>query len=84
MDYFLEAIFKGPGPVYNNCFLYLLDKFLANNKNPYPLTYFLFLVRRIWGYFYLLISNVKVTLSSISNGQRSTVIKLSVISFQKP
>ena len=30
---FLEA----SNPLFNNCFLY----FLANDKNPYPLTYFL-------------------------------------------
>ena len=39
MNYFLEALI----PVANNCFLYLLEKFLANDKNPYPLTYFLVL-----------------------------------------
>ena len=37
MDYFcLEAVFSASSPVSNNCFLY----FLANNKNPYPLTCF--------------------------------------------
>ena len=36
---FLEVVFKESSPISNNCFLY----FLANNKNPYPLTYFLFL-----------------------------------------
>ena len=41
--YFLEAIFKASSPVSNNCFLYLFEKFLANNKNPYRLTYFLVL-----------------------------------------
>ena len=39
MDYFLEAVFKAYSPVSNNCFLY----FLENDKNPYPLTYFLVL-----------------------------------------
>ena len=34
---FLEANFKESTPVSNNCFLY----FLANDKNLYPLTYFL-------------------------------------------
>ena len=28
--------------VSNNCFPYLVDRFLANDKNPYPLTYILF------------------------------------------
>ena len=32
---FLEAVFKEFSPVSNNCFLYLLEKFLANDKNPY-------------------------------------------------
>ena len=36
---FLEAVFKESNPVSNNYFLY----FLANDKNPYPLTYFLVL-----------------------------------------
>ena len=26
--------------VFNNCFLYLLDEFLENDKNLYPWTYF--------------------------------------------
>ena len=34
---FQEAIFGATSPVSSNCFLY----FLANDKNPYPLTYFL-------------------------------------------
>ena len=34
---FLEAVFKESGPVFNNYFVC----FLANDKNPYPLTYFL-------------------------------------------
>ena len=36
---FLEAIFKESSLVSNNCFLL----FLANDKNLYPLTYFLVL-----------------------------------------
>ena len=40
---FLEAVFKESGPVSNNWFLCLLDKFLANDKSPYPLVYFLVL-----------------------------------------
>ena len=36
---FLETAFKESGPVFNNYFLY----FLPNDKNPYPLTYFLVL-----------------------------------------
>ena len=44
---FLEAVFRASSPVLaavsNNCFPYLLDRFLANHKNPYPLTYFLVL-----------------------------------------
>ena len=34
---FSEAASKESSPVSNNCFLY----FLSNDKNPYPLTYFL-------------------------------------------
>ena len=40
---FLEEVFKESSPVSNNCFLCLLEKFLANDKNPYPLRYFLVL-----------------------------------------
>ena len=36
--YFKESSF-----ISNNCFLYLLEKFLANDRTPYPLTYFLVL-----------------------------------------
>ena len=39
MDHFLEAVFKEYSAVSSNCFLY----FLANDKNPYPLTYSLVL-----------------------------------------
>ena len=39
MDYFLEAVFKESSPVSNTCFLY----FLANDKNPCSLKYFLVL-----------------------------------------
>ena len=38
---FLGAFFKASSPVSSNQFLYFLDKFPANYKNPYPLTYFL-------------------------------------------
>ena len=45
---FLVAVFKAWCPVYvgafNDCLLYLLDKFLRNDKNLYPFTCFLFLV----------------------------------------
>ena len=38
---FSEAVFKASSPAFVavsiNCFPYLLDKFLANDKNPYPL-----------------------------------------------
>ena len=34
---FLEGMFTTSSPVSNNCFLY----FLVNDRNPYPLTYFL-------------------------------------------
>ena len=36
---FLEPVFKESSPVSNNCFIILY--FLTNDKNPYPLTYFL-------------------------------------------
>ena len=39
MNFFLEAVFRVSSPVSNSCFLY----FLANDTNPYPLTYFLVL-----------------------------------------
>ena len=42
---FLETVFRASSPAFvavsKNCFLHLLDRFLANDKNPYPLTYFL-------------------------------------------
>ena len=41
---FLETVFRVSSLVSNSCFLYLLEKFLANDKNPCPLTYFLVLV----------------------------------------
>ena len=44
---FLEAVFRAPSPVFVavsiNCFAYLLDGFLVNYQNTYPLTYFLVL-----------------------------------------
>ena len=40
MDYFLEDNFKASVPVSSNCFLCLLDNFLANDSIPYPLKYF--------------------------------------------
>ena len=43
MNYFFEAIFKDNCPVSNNYLSYLLDKLLANDRNLYPLTYFLVL-----------------------------------------
>ena len=69
---FLEVVFKESSPVFSNYFL-------ANDKNPYLLTYFLVLAsvayRRITKleklcHFHLLIRNVKLTLSSISRGPR--------------
>ena len=38
---FLEEVVKASSPVFNNCFPYFLDRFLANDKNIYPLTYFI-------------------------------------------
>ena len=40
---FMEAVFRASSLVSNNCFLHLLEKFIANDKSPYPLTYFLVL-----------------------------------------
>ena len=40
---FLEAVFKASNCVSNNCFLYLLEKIIAIDKNPYSLTYFIVL-----------------------------------------
>ena len=39
----LEAVFKAYSPASNNCFVYLFDKFLENDKDPYSLKYFLIL-----------------------------------------
>ena len=39
MDLFVEAVFKESSPVSKSWFLY----FLGNDKNPYPLTYFVVL-----------------------------------------
>ena len=44
---FLEVVFAASNYVFvavsNNYFPYLLDRFFENDKNPYPLTYFLVL-----------------------------------------
>ena len=40
---FSEAVFRAYSPVFSNSFPYLLDRFLANDKNPYHLAYFLVL-----------------------------------------
>ena len=40
---FLEAAFKASSPVSNNYSLYLLENVPANDKNSYPLTYFVVL-----------------------------------------
>ena len=44
---FSEAVFRAPSPVLvtesNNCFPYLLDRFLTNDKSPYTLMSFLVL-----------------------------------------
>ena len=46
--FFLDAVFKAFISVFavesNNSLLYLLDRFLLNDKNPYPLTYYLVLL----------------------------------------
>ena len=67
---FLEAVFKEYSPLPNNCFLYLSDKFLANDRNVYLLTYFLRLssIEYLESHFYILIRYVRLILSSISNG----------------
>ena len=39
---FLEAISEASSSASKNYFLYLLQKVLTNDKNPYPLIYFLF------------------------------------------
>ena len=60
------SFLKGFSRVSNNCFLY----FLANNKNPYPFNMFFcsWFYRILCHFYFLLISNVKLILSSISNG----------------
>ena len=40
---FQKTVFKASSLLFNNWFLYLLDKFLENDENPYHLTYFLVL-----------------------------------------
>ena len=75
MDFFLEAVVTASRPVSNNWFLY----FLANDKNPYPLTYF-FVLGSISSHFYLLISNVKLTLPSMSNGLPFWSVNVIIIS----
>ena len=41
---YLVAVFRTSSPVFvavsNSCFLYLFDRFFANEKNPCPLMYF--------------------------------------------
>ena len=39
----MEVVFNASSPASNNFFLYLLEKFLANDKNSYLLTYFIVL-----------------------------------------
>ena len=44
---FLQAVFKESSPAFNNCYLY----FLTNDKNLYPLTYFIVLGSIEYGVF---------------------------------
>ena len=83
---FLEAVFWAINPVFvtyskKNFFLYLLHRFLANDKNPYSLIYLL-----VFGSytcpFHTLISNVRLTLSSICNGLPFWVANVMIISFK--
>ena len=69
---FLVTVFRASSHVLlavcTNCFPYLLARLLPNDKNPYPFGIF----SHSWFYRivrlpYLLISNTKLTLSSISN-----------------
>ena len=93
---FLELDFEASSSAFiaicNYCVPYLLNRFLANGKNLYPsfeicsCSWFF----RTTHYFYLLISNEKLTLTSIHNSLPfwfskcyDNYIKLSVISFQK-
>ena len=66
---FLVAVLKAFIYVFvaasNNFLRYLLERFLPNDKSPYPFTYFL-RFSRITDYHYLLISSVKLILFSIS------------------
>ena len=41
MNVFLVVAFRVSSLASNNFFLYLLEKFLANDKNSYPSTHFL-------------------------------------------
>ena len=63
---FLKHLVLYPLIVFQSINLIANDK---NDKNSYPLTYFLVLgFYRISSHFYLLISNLKLTLSSVYNG----------------
>ena len=63
MDYFFERRFLR---IYLSS--YLLERFLTNDQNPYPLTYILaFCSLEYPIIFFLLISKIKLTFSSISN-----------------
>ena len=86
IDHFLEAVFTASSPVSNNCFLY----YLANDKIPYLLTYFLVLG---WiEYWVISIINKQCQINFIFYFQWSAVlirkcynnlIKFCSISFQK-
>ena len=79
---FLEVVFKVASPisvaVSNNP--YLLDKFITNDKNPYLLTFSCSWFQRITCHFYLSTSNIKLTLSSISNDLLYWSINVMIIS----
>ena len=81
----LKAVLRASSPVSvavsNNCFPYLLERFVGNDKNPYLLTLFsCSWLCRITPYFYLLTSNVKLTLSSIPDGLPFCSVNIMIIS----
>ena len=83
--YFLQQLILFFKALSNNFFLSLLDRFLANNKNSYPLTHFHFNVSFLFTnkqcqinfVFYFYQSTILI------NKYHNNIIKLSVIGFQK-
>ena len=84
MGVFLEAFFRASSSVFvavfNNCFNYLLDRFIANNKKSIILSIFSCscFYRKIF-HFYLLINSVNLNFSSVSNSPLFWTVNVIVI-----